>query len=50
MPLWLLLLVAGIVLAIIGFAGAGQVLVIIGVVLLLIGLIGTLAGRRGARV
>ncbi len=50
MPLWLLLLVAGIALAVIGFAGAGQLLVIIGVILLVVGLIGTLAGRRGAKV
>jgi hypothetical protein len=50
MPLWLLLLVAGIVLAVIGFAGAGQLLVIIGVILLVVGLIGTLVARRGASV
>ena len=49
MPLWLILVLVGIVLAIIGFGGAGSLLIWIGVILLVVGLIGTLV-TRGSRV
>jgi membrane protein implicated in regulation of membrane protease activity len=50
MPLWLILIAIGVILAIIGFAGVGNILIWIGVIILVIGLIGTLLGRRGTRV
>ena len=50
MPLWLILIAIGIILAIVGFAGVGNILIWIGVIILVIGLIGTLVGRRGSRV
>jgi hypothetical protein len=50
MPLWLILIAVGIILAIVGFAGVGNILIWIGVIILVIGLIGTLLGRRGSRV
>lgn len=45
MPSWLLILIVGIVLMIIGFAGVGQILVWIGVAVLVVSLILGLAGR-----
>lgn len=51
MSLWLLLIIAGVVLALLGFGGVGEVLIWIGVVLLVVGLILALVGRgRGAAV
>jgi hypothetical protein len=50
MPLWLILIAIGIILAIVGFAGVGNILIWIGVIILVVGLIGTLVGRRGSRV
>ena len=50
MPLWLILIVVGVILAIVGFAGVGNILIWIGVIILVVGLIGTLVGRRGSRV
>ncbi|WP_426566138.1 hypothetical protein ACPPVT_06150 [Angustibacter sp. McL0619] len=50
MPLWLILIAVGVILAIVGFAGVGNILIWIGVIILVIGLIGTLVGRRGSRV
>ena len=50
MPLWLILIAVGVILAIVGFAGVGNILIWIGVIILVIGLIGTLLGRRGSRV
>ena len=47
MPLWLILLIVGVILAIIGFAGVGQVLIWIGVAVLVVGLILSFTGRRG---
>jgi membrane protein implicated in regulation of membrane protease activity len=49
MPLWLTLLIIGVILAIIGFAGVGQILIWIGVILLVVGVIGTLVSRGRGR-
>ncbi|HEU4491197.1 MAG TPA: hypothetical protein VK908_17690 [Jiangellales bacterium] len=46
MPLWLILIIVGVVLAIIGFGGVGNWLIWIGVIVLVVGLIMTLMGRR----
>lgn len=46
MPLWLVLIIVGVILAIIGFAGVGQILIWIGVVVLVVGLILSFT-RRG---
>ena len=45
--LWLILIIVGVILAIIGFAGVGQILIWIGVAVLVIGLILSFTGRRG---
>ena len=45
MPAWLLLVVLGIVLAVIGFGGAGNLLIWLGVIVLVVGLIMTFVGR-----
>ena len=45
MPLWLILIVVGAVLAIVGFAGVGSTLIWIGVIVLIIGAVLTLVGR-----
>lgn len=45
MPAWLLLIVLGIVLAVIGFGGAGNLLIWLGVIVLVVGLIMTFLGR-----
>lgn len=50
MALWLILLVAALVAAVIGFGTAAKWLFIIAIVLLVVGLIGMFAGRRGSRV
>lgn len=47
MPLWIILIVIGIILAIIGFGGVGEIFIWIGVIILVAGLIGILVGRRG---
>ena len=47
MSLWLILIIVGVILAIIGFAGVGQILIWIGVAVLVIGLILSFTGRRG---
>jgi hypothetical protein len=39
MSLWLLLIIAGVILAIVGFAGVGQILIWIGIAVLVVGLI-----------
>ena len=49
MPAWLLLIVLGIVLAVIGFGGAGNLLIWLGVIVLVVGLIMTLVSRSGRR-
>lgn len=46
MSMWLILIIVGVILAIIGFAGVGQFLIWIGVALLVIGLIASFMGRR----
>jgi membrane protein implicated in regulation of membrane protease activity len=50
MPLWIILIVAGVILAIIGFGGVGQILIWIGIIVLVIGLVGLLLGRGRSRV
>lgn len=45
MPAWLLLIVLGIVLAVIGFAGVGNLLIWLGVIVLVVGLVMTFASR-----
>ena len=47
MPLWLILIIVGVILAIVGFAGVGNILIWIGVIILVVGLIMTLLSRRG---
>jgi hypothetical protein len=46
-PLWLILVIVGVILAIVGFAGVGQILIWIGVAVLVVGLILSFTGRRG---
>jgi len=50
MPLWLILIVVGIVLALVGFGGAGNLLIWLGVIILVIGVVMTLLNRSGTRV
>lgn len=50
MPLWLILIAVGIVLAIVGFSGIAEFLIWIGVIVLVIGLVGILLGRGRSRV
>lgn len=47
MPLWLILVIVGVILAIIGFAGVGQILIWIGVIVLVVGLVLSFTSRRG---
>jgi uncharacterized membrane protein YtjA (UPF0391 family) len=46
MSLWLILLVAALIAALIGFGTAAKWLFIIAIILLVVGLIGLVAGRR----
>ncbi|UJP38573.1 hypothetical protein [Cellulomonas palmilytica] len=46
MPSWLILVIIGVVLLIIGFSGVGQFLIWIGLAVLVVSLILALAGRR----
>ena len=48
MPLWAVLIVVGIVLAVIGFAGVGTWLIYLGVIVLIVGAVLTLVGRARA--
>jgi hypothetical protein len=48
--LWLLLIIAGVVLAILGFAGVGSTLIWIGVIVLVVGLVLSFVGRGRASV
>lgn len=48
MPLWAVLIVAGIVLAVIGFAGVGTWLIYLGVIVLIVGAVLTVVGRARA--
>jgi hypothetical protein len=47
MPLWLILVIVGVVLAVVGFSGVGQWLIWLGVLVLVVGLVLTLMNRRG---
>lgn len=49
MPLWLILIVVGIVLAVVGFGGAGNLLIWLGVIVLVVGVVMTLLNSRGRR-
>ena len=46
MPSWLILVIIGVVLLIIGFSGVGQLFIWIGLAVLVVSLILALAGRR----
>lgn len=48
MSTWLLLIIVGVILAILGFAGVGNFLIWLGIIILVVGLIMSLVGR-GAR-
>jgi len=48
--LWLTLILVGVVVAILGFAGLGNFLIWLGVVVVVVGLIFTLVGRAGRSV
>jgi hypothetical protein len=48
--LWLLLIIAGVILAILGFAGVGNALIWIGVIVLVVGLVLSFVGRGRASV
>ena len=50
MPLWLILIAIGVILAIVGFSGVGNILIWIGVIVLVVGLVGILVGRGRSRV
>ena len=50
MPLWLILIVVGIVLALVGFGGAGNLLIWLGVIVLIVGVVMTIQSRSGTRV
>ncbi|MFC5380943.1 hypothetical protein [Aquipuribacter nitratireducens] len=50
MPLWLILIVVGVILAIVGFGGVGDILIWIGVIVLVVGLVGILIGRGRSKV
>jgi membrane protein implicated in regulation of membrane protease activity len=45
MSLWLLLIIVGVILAIVGFAGVGQLLIWIGIAVLVVGLILSFTSR-----
>jgi hypothetical protein len=45
MPLWLMLIVVGVVLAIVGFGGVGSWLIYVGVIVLIVGAVLTLFSR-----
>jgi uncharacterized membrane protein YtjA (UPF0391 family) len=49
-PLWLVLIIAGVVLLILGLAGIAKILIWIGVVVLVVSLIGLLFTRTRTRV
>ena len=45
MPSWLILIIVGVVLAVLGFGGVGNILIWIGVVVLIVGAVLALVGR-----
>jgi membrane protein implicated in regulation of membrane protease activity len=45
MSLWLLLIIVGVILAIVGFAGVGSILIWIGIAVLVVGLILSFTNR-----
>lgn len=50
MPTWLIILLVGVLLLILGFAGVGEILIWIGVIVLVVSLILGFVGRGKARV
>lgn len=50
MPLWLILIIVGVVLAVVGFGGVGQILVYIGAGILIVGAILAIVNRSNTRV
>ncbi len=49
MPTWLIVLLVGVVLVVIGFAGVGEILIFIGIAVLVISLILGFVGRGKSR-
>ena len=49
MPLWLILIIVGVVLLVLGLAGVAQILIWIGVILLVISILGYLFTRTRTR-
>jgi membrane protein implicated in regulation of membrane protease activity len=49
-PSWLILIIIGVVLLIVGFAGVGQIFIWIGIAVLVVSLILALVGRGRSRV
>lgn len=47
MPTWLILIIVGAVLAVIGFGGVGTWLIYVGVIVLIVGAVLTVVGRSG---
>jgi hypothetical protein len=45
MSLWLILIIVGVVLALIGFGGVGTWLIYLGIIVLIVGLVLTVVGR-----
>jgi uncharacterized membrane protein YtjA (UPF0391 family) len=50
MPLWLMLIVIGVVLAVVGFAGIGSWLIWVGVIVLVVGAVLTLVSRSSSSI
>lgn len=50
MPTWLIILLVGVLLLILGFAGVGEILIWIGIIVLVVSLILGFVGRGKARV
>lgn len=49
MPLWLILIAVGVVLAVVGLSGIGEALIWVGVVVLVVGLVGIVVSRARGR-
>ncbi len=50
MPLWIVLIIVGVVLALVGFGGVGQILIWIGLIVLVVGLVGIFLNRGRSRI
>lgn len=50
MPTWLIILLVGVVLLVLGFAGVGEILIWIGIIVLVVSLILGFVGRGKSRV